>query len=60
MFALFVVDYAVAIFLQSPASGEDVVSQIGDRSDPEFEKEFLSNSSEGVNEDVEAVFKELF
>lgn len=50
-------------FFQAPTSGEEIAGLIGDRSDPQFESEFLHGGEDGDtkhaagDESVDALFK---
>lgn len=43
-------------FCQPPSSAEEVARLIGDRSDPEFERQFLSNSDDVPSASIDALF----
>lgn len=55
------------VLIQPPKSGEEISEQIGDRSDPEFESQFLhtgeendnnsSSNKAGADTDIDALFE---
>lgn len=53
---LFILFRTPFVFRQPPTSGESIVHQIGDRSDPEFESQFLSSSTGVADSAVDACF----
>lgn len=54
---VFLPTLSLCFLLQPPTTPEEIASRIGDRADPEFEKEFLSNSDGLPDESHDALFK---